>query len=111
MNSCKASFPKTAVPGLPLDCSSSTSSSSKPQPAVSMSSKGIVVSSVEATPGRSLQKVLGKGQLTALESGQKGHRLSGCLLLPATQQGQAGKHSWVLLPRDKAVDQPQPSEN
>lgn len=57
-----------------------------------MSSKGIVVSSVEVTPGRSLQKkVLGKGQLTARKLGQKGPRLSGRLLLPATQQGRRGK--------------------
>lgn len=41
-------------PGFPLDWLSSSSSSSSPQPAVSMSSRGTLVSSVSATPGRSL---------------------------------------------------------
>lgn len=56
--------PSILVPGLPLDCSSSTSSSNRPQPAVSMSSKGMLVSSVEDTPGRSLHEVFGKGPVT-----------------------------------------------
>lgn len=51
------------VPGFPFDCSSSISSSNRPQPAVSISNKGIVVSSVEVTPGRSLHKVFGKAPI------------------------------------------------
>lgn len=43
-------------PGLPLDCSSATSISPRPQPAVSMRSSGVLVSSTAAMPGRSLQQ-------------------------------------------------------
>lgn len=60
-------FFRTTVPGFPLDCSSSTSSSNRPQPAVSISNKGIAVSSVEVTPGRSLYKVFGKGTVNNTE--------------------------------------------
>lgn len=60
------------VPGFPLDCSSSSSSSNRPQPAVSISSKGIVVSSVEVTPGRSLHKGFGKEQVNNGEIRPKG---------------------------------------
>lgn len=63
---------QTMVPGFPLDCSSSTSSSNRPQPAVSISNKGIVVSSVEVTPGRSLRKVFGKGPVNNAEIMPKG---------------------------------------
>lgn len=43
-------------PWLPLDCSSGISISSRPQPAVSMSNSGVLVSSTAVTPGRSLQR-------------------------------------------------------
>lgn len=42
-------------PSLPLDCSSATSISLSPQPAVSMRSIDVPVSSTQATPGRSLR--------------------------------------------------------
>lgn len=82
------------VPGFPLDCSSSTSSSNRPQPAVSMSSKGIVVSSVQVTPGRSLQKMSGKGHVNSTEVMPKSNWMSCCLLLPTI-------HSWILLAKGK----------
>lgn len=82
------------VPGFPLDCSSSTSSSNRPQPAVSMSSKGIVVSSVQVTPGRSLQKMLGKGHVNSTKDMPKGDWMSYCFLLPRI-------HSWILLAEGK----------
>lgn len=63
---------RTPVPGFPLDCSSSTSSSNRPQPAVSISNRGIVVSSVEVTPGRSLHKEFGKGSVNNAETMPKG---------------------------------------
>lgn len=92
MNSCN--FPKTVVPGLPLDCSSSTSSSSRPQPAVSMSSKGIVVSSVEVTPGRSLQKKdVGKGPADSTEIGPEGPSFVWLLTPPSNTARAKGKNT------------------
>lgn len=96
---------RTTVPGFPLDCSSSTSSSNRPQPAVSMSSKGIVVSSVEVTPGRSLHKVFGKEPVNDAEILRRGRAVKRLLSPPNNTAGTAGKHSWTSLPWDKSTGQ------